>query len=264
MIRPRRPGWALLSLLAMGLTACGWGAQAGEGEARAVLVRAQQSLDERRSGQIEFSMTASAEEGEPVGFEVEGEYSFEEGRELAVLDLEYRQILGEESVKTRVVSTGERAWAVNEETTTELDADQRAVLRVDQAETATPVTSLDLEGWLVDGTAVAKGGRTTVEGEIRASAMVEDVQELAAQMAGAASGDMDADTAEQIDRAVERSEMTLATEGDEFRSLKATVEFGASVPPALRRALGRYAGATLELTVRVADVNTPLEIDPPE
>ena len=186
------------------------------------------------------------------------------GREFAVLDLTYRQVFGDDAEETEIVSTGESAWAVTEGRAIELTREQTRSLRVAGGTSSPAVPPLDLSAWLVDGEIERNGQSSTVSGEVNASALVADLQEISTQVAGVSGGELDSDTARQIDKSVRRSEMQVKLEGGSLRSVSAVVEFGATVPPGLRKALGQYAGATLELSMSVEDIETPLEVDPPE
>lgn len=231
--------------------------------AEGAVERAQRSLDERRAGRIEFALTASVDEGSPVGFEIEGKYEFDGEKELAIADLTYRQVLGEDSTETRVLSTGDDAWVVVDGDATELSAEQTRALRVGDGGKPSAVPALDIAEWLVDGELEEAGGRATVTGEVDASALVADLQVMAAQVAGTSGRELDTETAKQIDAAVEESEMTVQTARGELRKLTAQVDFGAQVPAALRETLGSYAAARLELSMSVEDISTPLRVEAP-
>lgn len=259
----RRILGCLLAVLAIGPSCGRASTTSADPAAEAAAQAAQRSLDDRTAGRIEFALTAAAEESEPVGFEIEGEYSFEEDHELAVLDLTYRQILGEESTETTIVSTGEEAWVVADGEATELRGDQLGPLRVGEGSRSAAVPELDLAGWLRDGEIEREGDRTTIAGEVRASALIADLRQIAGQVAGASGGELDEEAATRIDNSAESSEMRIETEDGSLRALRASVDFGAEVPAALREALGSYAGARLELSMTVEDTETPLRVRPP-
>ena len=227
---------------------------------------AQRSLDSRDSGRIEFGLRASAEDTGPVGFEIEGPYSFQSNSDLAVLDLTYRILLGEEdSEEWRLVSTGEKAWLVVDEKVTAVSEEQAAPLRLSAGPRSAAVPALDIAGWMNDPTATEERGAVTLSGEAKASALVADLQTVAAQVTGSqAATELDTKAAEQIDAAVEDSEITVVLREDELRSLEASIDFGGSVPGSVREALGSYAGARLEISLTVDDVPTPLEVEEPE
>jgi hypothetical protein len=255
---------ACLLVLASGLAGCGGTEAPAATVSAAEAVRAaQRSLDDRKAGRIEFSLLATAEGSDPVGFEIEGDYSFERSRDLAVLDLTYRQVLGEESAETQIISDGDEAWVVADEESTKLTAEQAQRLEVGQGGASTAVPAMDLAAWLRDGEMEEAGDRATVTGEVNASAFIADLQTIAAQVAGVSGGELTQETAAQIDRSLESSSMEIVTEKARLRSVEAEADFGTEVPRALREALGSYAGASLHLKVTVDDIDTPLEVDLP-
>ena len=231
--------------------------------ATAAVQAAQRSLETRKAARISFELTAAAGESDPVGFEIEGDYSFEDDHELAVLDLTYRQVLGEDSSETQVVSDGAEAWVVVEGEATELTDEQTDALRVEAEGSSSAVPELDLARWLIDGEVEEEGSRSTISGEVRASALIADLQQIAGQVAGTSTAELDSETASQIDEAVESSEMTVESRDGAFEALNAAVDFGAEVPKGLRDALGAYAAARLELSMSVEDVGTPLRVREP-
>ena len=260
-MRLRVAGAAILAALA--LTACP--ETRSSTSPQESLRTAQRSLDTRNSGDIDFALRASAEGTGPVGFEIEGPYSFERNRELAVLDLTYRILLGDESEEWRMVSTGEEAWLVAEDEVTAITDDQAAPLRLAENARSAAVPAVNIGGWISNPTATRERGVVTIFGEARASALVQDMQTVAAQVTGSgAVTKLDAKSAEQIDDAAENSEMTVVLRDDELRSVEAWVDFGGDVPTSVREALGSYAGARLELSLDIEDVETPLTVEEPE
>lgn len=258
----RRLASLLLALL-LG-QACGGGTSTSGSASVAEAVRtAQRSIANRESGQIEFVFTARVDESEPVGFEIEGDYEFDDDRDLAVLDLTYRQILGEESIETEILSTGEEAWVVVDGEPTKLAGEHVAPLKMDSSRESRAVPQLDIASWLREGEVEEQGTRSTVTGEVRASALIADLQQLAAQVAGGSGDELDEATAKQIDDAVDSSEMRIESRKNSLVALTAAVDFGAEVPPGLREALGPYAAARLELAMRVKDIAAPLRVSPP-
>ena len=254
---------ALLAALVVALVASGCGAS-GVKPADDVVAAAQESLERREAGRIEFELTASAQDGEPVGFAVRGVYEFGEA-DLAVVDLTYEIDSGDESVEYRILSDGKAAVVVADDEVLEVPSELARSLRV-QSGAAAGVPTLALASWVRDAEVCSEGGRTEVRGEVRAAAFIADLQRTAASVGGSAVGDISGDDANRLERAVTDSEITLVAESNanELRSLNATVDFGARVPPELRKALGTYAGARLALTVEVDDVDTPLDIELPE
>ena len=249
-------------MVALSLTGCAEARRSAS--AQETLHTAQRSLDGRDSGRLEFALRASAEDTGPVGFEIEGPYSFEGENDLAVLDLTYRILLGEDSEEWRLVSTGQKAWLVVDEEATAITDDQAAPLRLGKGSKASAVPAIDIGSWIRNPTATEERGAVTIAGETRASSLVQDLQTIAAQVSGGeAVTALDPEAAEQIDDAVEKGEMTVVVRDDELRSLQASIDFGGEVPKSVRDALGSYAGARLEIDLEVEDVETPLRVEEP-
>ena len=242
------------------LAACGAGAVTPADD---VVASAQESLQERESGRMAFTLEASAEESETVGFSVRGDYEFGE-EELAVADLTYELDAGEDTVESRIVSNGSTAVIVAGDEVLEVPRQQARVLRVDVG-SAPGLPSLDLSSWVKDPEVKTEGERTRVRGELRAAPFISDLQRIAAEIAGGGGGAITGEDAERLERAVTATDVVIVTEGDdhELRSFRATVDFGADVPAELRDALGRYAGAQLTLELTIEDIKTPLRVEMP-
>jgi hypothetical protein len=245
---------ALALALVLLVPACGGGGDDGP------LADAERHLAEVDSGVMVLSLEASTPDGEaPIGFRVEGPFSFDSPGELAVLELTYTRVLGEEELATTVVSTGDDAWVVQDEDSIAVPEDQLGPLRVDGDHSGVP--SLGLEDWAVDPE--EEGG--TVTAGIDAAAVLEDLRRIAADVDGEEPGDpLDDDAADRLRALVRRGELeVVTTEDGGFRSLRAVIDFGATVPDELRQALGSYAGARLTLTMSLEPLDGPLEVAPP-
>jgi hypothetical protein len=253
----------VLALVVVGLivAACGAGAVTPADD---VVASAQESLQERESGRMAFVLEASAEGSDTVGFSVRGDYEFGDD-ELAVVDLTYEIDAGEETVESRIVSDGDVAVIVAGEEVIEVPEEQARVLRVGDG-AAPGLPSLDLTSWVRDPEVNTEGKRSEVRGELRAAPFVSDLQRIAAGVAGGTGEAITGEDAERLENAVTGSEVLIVTEGDdhELSSFRATIDFGAAVPAALRDALGRYAGARLALELKIDDIKTPLKVELPD
>lgn len=243
------------------LAACGAGAVTPAAD---VVASAQESLQERRSGRMEFTLEASAEESEAVGFSVRGDYEFGD-EELAVADLTYELDAGEETMESRIVSDGTSAVIVAGDEVLEVPEEQAQLLRVGGG-AAPALPTLDVASWVRDAAVKTKGERTEVRGELRAALFIADLQRIAGGITGEGGGAITAKEAERLERAVTGTDVLLVTQGDDhdLRSFRATVDFGADVPAGLRDALGRYAGARLRVELKVDDIKTPLRVEMPD
>lgn len=243
-------GFALVALTA----ACGGG---DDGP----LADAERDLSEVESGVMSLALEASTPDGDgPVGFRVEGPFSFDSPGELAVLELTYTRVLGAEELSTTVISDGDQAWVVQDGEAIAVPEDQLDSLRVGGDQGGVP--SLGLEEWAVDP---EEDGRTVTAG-IDAAALLEDLQRIAADVDGEPVGDaLDDDAADRLRGLVEDGELEVVTTDDGgFESLRAVVDFGGGVPAELRDALGAYAGARLALTMTLDELDGPLEVARPE
>lgn len=249
-------------LVVMSVALLGCGAQAVT-PADDVVSGAQESLEKTDAARIDLALEASAEGSETVGFALRGAYEFGNA-ELAVVDLTYVLDTGQDSVESRVVSDGKRAVVVAGDEVVEVPSKQARALRIGKG-SAPALPGLDLASWIRDAEVTTKGDRSEVRGKLRAGAFIADLQRVAGNVAGSGGAEISGEGSERLDDSVTDSSVVLVTEGKdhELRSLEATIDFGARVPEELRKALGSYAGARLELTVRLDEVKTPLEVKLP-
>jgi len=254
--------WVAATVLATTVAACG----GGDGDAD-VLAGAEDRLAELRSGRMTLVMTASTGEGEdgagPVGFRVEGSFSFESDGDLPVLDLTYTRILDEEQELT-VGSDGEQAWVVSEGDVTDVPPEQLETLRLGDGDRG-GIPELDLAAWVDEPVVEERNGETIVTGELDAAEMLEDLQRITAEVAGETTDEIDDEEAERLRGLVRDSSVEVVTVGEdhELRSLSGSVDFGADVPGDLRDAFGAYAGARLELTLTIEELDGELKVEHP-
>lgn len=250
-----------VAVVALLFAACG--AQAVK-PADDLVAAAQESMQERERGRLDFTLKASAEGSDPVGFTIAGDYDFESD-ELAVVDLTYDLFAGNDTTQTRVVSDGDRAVVVADDEVHEVPAALAKSLKTRDAGVG-GVPAFDLTAWVRNAKVKSDGDTTTVRGKLDVPAFIGDLQRIASQVAGASTKAISGEDAERIAAAVTSSEIKLTTAGDsnDLRSISAFVEFGARVPPELRKALGNYAGARLDLSVKIANLAKPLEVELPE
>ena len=273
MFRPRRrrpdvrtarrlPALALLLVVAM--SGCGYGSQRNGPDA--VLDAASESLASRRSGRIDFQLEASTPDAGPIGFGVKGPYSFEGASGLARLDLEYQRILGDRRLITRIVSTGAKAWTVVDGEATVLPASKLGALRLGTGQRPSAgLPDLDLTEWVEAPRVATSGSDTTIKGRANAARILRELHRLSSSGGDAAFPALDPKQAERLARSVRESSVSVATNGDRhvLRSLDAVLHFEAAVPKELQESLGDYAGATIEVTLDVADLPTDFKVDAP-
>lgn len=240
----------------------GGAAACGDGGGSA-LERADEHLAGLTSGELDLAVTAEGGGSGPVGFRVTGPFSWAGDHELAVVDLTHVQVAGDEEVEQRVVSDGEAAVVVVDGEVVEVPASELAALRVGDGSGG--IGDLGVAGWVV-GAEESEGedGATVVRGEVDVADMLSDLARVAAQVAG--EPDLpapDGDAADRLRDLVESSEIEVVLDGDDLRSLRATVDFAAPGDVELRRALGRYAAARLIVELSLAELDDPLEVDLP-
>jgi hypothetical protein len=110
-----RPVAAVCALVLLG--ACGGGDDGG------ALTDAEDAMAELRAGRIELQLAAAAGGDDPtgpVGFRIAGPFSFEGDGALALADLTYTRLLGDEELTTQVVSTGDAVYVVTDGEVVEL------------------------------------------------------------------------------------------------------------------------------------------------
>jgi hypothetical protein len=244
-------------VLAVGLVgACG-------GEDASTLERADAALSELRSGNLALDFTARAGEGadqtEPVGFRIEGAFDLDAGETYPVLDLTYTRDLGGDQQALTVRSDGDRVVVFSDGHATEATADQAAPLQ--KADGGGGLTEgLGIAGWIVDpeeDPGPRRDGATTtrVRGTADAADLLADVTTIAIQLTGESEvTPLDDDAADRLQRLVRSSAVEVLVGADDVpRSLTASLVFGASVPDELRAALGRFAGARLDIAMTISE-----------
>lgn len=271
LFTPRAATAVLLALVAALLAgaACG-------GEAVDPVDRAERSLRDLQSGQLRIELTATPADGEPVGFSVEGPFSVkgDEG-EHVVARLEYRQMLGSETVESTLISTGDAAWIETADGLLPLDESEMESLRLDDGRDEKPagLGELDLSKWVrsartSDGPELDGERTKQVVGTLDAEAFIADLAALAADTTGeppstlADGGDGDRDRLQSL---VERStiEILLSRADDAVRRIDARVRFAGDVPDEVRKTLGRYAAVDLRLVVEIDEPNKPVKVSAP-
>lgn len=255
----RRSGPVACALAVAALAACG-GRSGPLDEAEEAMA----GLDAGRMG-LQLTATAGSDQSAgPVGFRVEGPFSFASEGELPVLDLRYTQLLGGEEVTTRVVSTGATAYVEAGGKVTEVGPGDAGALRLGPA--GGGFGDLGIAGWVEDPTVEDRpDGTKVVSGTADVADLLSDLARIGAQVAGGTAPDrLDGDAARRLGRLARSSRVVVEVAADDLpRSVRAVVDFGGRVPEALRQALGPYAAARLELTVSLERLEQPLEVEPP-
>lgn len=265
-MRPIKRNYALITaaLLVATLGACG---DDGGDNPLAEAERAMAALDEGRIT-LELNATAGADDAAtgPVGFRMEGPFSFAGDGSLPVLDLEYTRLLGQNEQTSRVLSTGEAMYVVADGETTAVPANATGGLRLGDGDGDGGFADLGIAGWIEQPvTSKAKDGSRIVTGEVDVADLLADLARTGAQAGiGLDADDLDGDAAESLRRQVRHSEMVVETGADDLpRSVRATVDFGGDLPPKLAEVLGPYASTRILLTLGIERLAEPLRVAAP-
>lgn len=265
-MRPAERSRALIAgslLMVAGLVACG----DGDG-ARGPLADADRAMAELDEGQVVLQLSATAgtdDPAGPVGFRMEGPFSFAGGGALPVLDLRYTRLLGDDKQVSQVLSTGEAMYVVVDGRVAEIPSEATGGLRLGEGDGG--FTDLGIAGW-VDKPVVSEAGEDgsrMVSGEVDVADLLSDLARVGAQVGiGLEDGDVPADAARRLRRQVRHSKIVVELGKDDLpRALHATVDFGGDVSPELRDALGPYASTRIELTLAMERLSGPLRVAAP-
>jgi hypothetical protein len=250
------------ALLVAALGAC------GDGGGDNPLADSERAMAELKEGRITLQLDATAgpDEGAgPVGFRMEGPFSFAGDGTLPVLDLQYTRLLGENEQTSRVLSTGEAMYVVADGQTTAVPANATGGLRLGEADGDGGFADLGIAGWIEQPvTSKAKDGSRIVTGELDVADLLSDLARTGAQAGiGLDADDLDGD-AEHLRRQVQHSEMVVEIGADDLpRSVQATVDFGDDLPPKLAEVLGPYASTRIHLTLSIERLAEPLRVAAP-
>ena len=262
----RRPGWRLLAgvagvvaVLVVAAVACG-------ARDPSPLERAERAMAELEAGRMELQLSAIAgaeDRTGPVGFRLEGPFSYTGGGALPVLDLRYTRLLGAETEVREVVSTGEAVYVVAGGKVAEVPEAEAARLRLGSGDGG--VADLGIAGWVRDPQVEERpDGTRVVRGPARVADLLSDLARITDQLGGVEGKAPEGDAADRLERLVRASEVVVEVGGDDLpRSVRALVDFGGSVPDDLRRALGPYASPRFELTVSLSPLEGPLVVERP-
>src|SRR5687767_7311282 len=105
----------LVAVLAAGLTACG----GGGGDAEDILAETSENLGEIKSGDLKMELLFSSNDGERVGFTLQGPFALRSG-ELPEAQLDYTQLAGSQSATQTFITKGDTAYVRIGGTTYEL------------------------------------------------------------------------------------------------------------------------------------------------
>lgn len=259
---------ALAAVLALSvLAACGGGDSA--------LEKTDQKLSDVDSATLDLSFEARAVEGSeetgPVGFRLQGPFSFESDGSLPVADLRYTRLLGRETQEASFISTGKAAFVRADGRLVELDEAQVEALRLDEDEGDgdAGLDQLDLAQWVEDpeeerGPRVDGVATTRISGRLNVAEALSDIALLATQLGASESsiGELsDEDRRQLAQLADTRTVEVMAGEDDGYlRRLRADVTFRPATGNERLRAL---TGARLTIRLDLTRVNQPVRVAAP-
>jgi len=253
---------AVIAALALGaLTSCG--------EASA-LEQTQANMAKLTSGDIDLQLSATAGTDDdatgPVGFRLKGPYSTDGKTELAVFDLTYTQLLGSGSKTMKISSTGREAFVDTGDDIYRVPKSQLAPLRLDDNPSG-GINDLGIAGWVRNPKTTKANGAERIRGQVDVPDLLSDL----ARVAGGLGGDnalraLGGDAGERLQELVKSSSIEVVTgaKDHELRSLRALVNFGTRAPVELRKTLGKYARAQLEVRLSMNKLTRALKVDAPE
>ena len=238
---------------------------AGCGSDPGPLDKAEDAMAELDAGRMALAFQASAGSEQPtapVGFRVEGPFSYRGKGKLPLLDMRYTVVSGGEERVTRVVSTGEAVFVVNGDEVTEVPADQLSGLRLGKGDGG--AADLGIAGWVRDAKEERRpDGTRVVSGTADVADLLSDLARISRQ-AGAAGQELSEDAAQRLNDLARSSAVSVELGEDDLpRVVRAVLDFGANVPEALADALGPYAAARMELTIQLERLTEDLKVDAP-
>ena len=240
------------------------------------LAAAEKAMAVQPEGTIDLQLAASAgEEGEatgPVGFRLAGPFSLAADTDLAVFDLTYTRLLGDDEESTAVVSTGNEAFVTVEGTTYRVPEDDLGPLRLADEDDREGFGDLGIAGWVIDpkeseGESIDGAPTRRITGEVDAADLLSDLARMTAQLTGDQEIEpLDGDLAGRMQELVQASDFEAIVGADDHRlhSLRAVIDFGPLVPEVVRRSLGAYAGARIEVRLSLQPADGDLEVEAPE
>lgn len=271
----------MLSALSGGLLLSACGREQGPRSAAQVLADADRSLSKIDSATMDlhFAATALAEGdggepgSEPVGFDMSGPFSFKSEGDLPVAELDYTELRGSESTKTKFTSTGSAAFITADGNTYAVPASELGSLRLGDDSDGAGLETLELRDW-VKAPKRSAGPRTdgvpteSVTGQLNVPAALGDLAALAKQLGipdGGAVATLGQQDNDHLTAMVETSNVEIISgRSDHFlRRLEARIDFRADVPDQARASLGAYAGARLEITLSLSAPNRPVKVTAP-
>ena len=248
-----------LVVAALVLAACGGGK--GSGHDDDPVSAAQSRLAKIDRATIAMRFTAAAGDGKDVGFRLDGPFQLpDHDRDLPVASLTSTRLLGGQSVETRFVSTGKRAWVVTDGKATELRGQQLDALRGSTEAKGADLTALHLSKWFATRKTSRGGDAVKVTGTLDAPTAIGDVLALSGGTSRLAAKD-----AERLRSLVRSSSVELVADPDDdtIRTLHFDVHFAPDDEPKVAEVLPELAGVDLRFDLALDEVGKPVQVEAP-
>jgi hypothetical protein len=226
------------------------------------LEQAQDAMGRLDRGRMSFQLSASTPSTKPVGFSLSGPFSMQ-GDGLPVFDLRYQRLLGAETDGSEISSTGSAMFVKTGDKVVEVPPQTASRLRLGDG--GHGFTDLGLAGWVDAPHESVHGNLTTITGTVDVPDLLGDIARVVSQTEGTTARTLDAKQAAALRSLVRSStiEVVLRARDPLPRSMHATIDFGGRVPPELRQVLGRYAAATLDITMQLSHLDAKLTVARP-
>jgi hypothetical protein len=243
--------------LVVAAAGCGGGDKSTLGEAEHAMAQ----LD---AGKMSLELSATAEKvANPVGFRVEGSFSFAGHTDLPVFDMDYTQLLGADKQVASIKSDGSTVVVEADGTTTQVGPDVAKSLRMGDG---SGFADLGIASWVENPKEQRQGDDVVVSGTVDAADLLSDLARIVSQVAG--EGDVKPltdDDAARIAKLVKSSAIEVVANAKDHlpSSVDATIDFGGDVPPKLVDSLGPYAAAKLHLKVALSRLDHALTVQLP-
>jgi hypothetical protein len=243
---------------------------AGCGGGASTLERADEAMGELERGDVTVGVVARSRGADgsdagPVGFTMSGRFDAGAGTTLPVLDLTYTRLLGGREEEITVRSDGSRMVVATDGVPVEVPPDQARRLQLARGDRPAGLGELGVGGWITEGT--ERDGPTVdgvatrrVTGPVDAADLVSDLAVLASQLApGEPARPLDDEAKRRVQSRVRSGDVEVLVDRDDLpRRVRATADFGSTVAPELQRALGPYAGASMEVTLEIRAPGRPV------
>lgn len=269
MTSPRVALSVTLLLLALLAGSCG----SAETEALRATDEKLRTID---SGHLSLSVTGAAtgrtdEQADPVGFRLEGPFSFTTGTPLPLARLTYARLLGKgREQRGTFISTGTAAFVETEGETFELPEDQVQRLRLDPeaGDRSTGLEQLRLSSWVEEPEVVREGDADVITGRLDPTEAFGDLAALARQLGVPDAQELQElgqEDRKRLERMVEASSVRIVSGHTDhvLRDLHVRVDLRPTADAKIRQALGRLGGARLEIRLALAEVNQPVQVEAP-